>query len=218
MCLGVLMKKAIFAIIFPLSGCAQPYYHTLSVSEQIAKGCREAGYQDKEFNDCVKAAGDSYKKESEKRKRELSTAQKQQEKIQADKDKAKCREYGLKYGTKEFAGCMMNIEAARNNDVVKQKLIDEQAQLQQERRESLRNSIQNANQWNSLANPSNGFINTSPLATFMAAKSRADAASQLIDNGYDTNDVNAILPQTPPKPRQIDCNRFEDSISCTERY
>jgi hypothetical protein len=87
----------------------------------------------------------------------------------------------------------------------------------QEKRGNLKRALQNAELWNSMANPSGGFINTSPLATFMAAKSRADATSQLIDNGYDANSINALLPQAPPKPRRINCDRFGSSISCTEQ-
>ncbi len=113
-------SKTIAIMLLLLSGCGQPYNYQ-TPEEKISQQCTEAGYIDKEFDDCISSATKAYKIEAARQEKEFAKARKQAEKQRLaalkaihDADKEKCSGYGFKNGTDKFAACMQNIENSRN--------------------------------------------------------------------------------------------------------
>lgn len=148
-----------FWLIIPILSACTPQNTYQSPRDQIVQKCTAAGYKDKEFDDCVSTATDAYIAEFNRQ-----TAQENQERIKAEKaakaaqladDSAKCKGYGFKKGTKDFAGCMMQIEqtrqqAQRQQEVLtaqmaaqQQAIAIQQQALQQQRAQELGNNISN---------------------------------------------------------------------------
>lgn len=126
--MGCFMRKliTILSCLLPITACTPPYNYQ-SPHDQIVQKCTEAGYKDKEFDDCVTSATKAYNEELakqqkaeaaeiERRNKESIRMQKEAKARQLAEDSGKCKDYGFKRGTKDFAACMMQIEQARKQD------------------------------------------------------------------------------------------------------
>ena len=110
------MRYALVSCLL-LAACApvpQNIYKT--PHEQFMQKCSEAGFKDKEFEDCVSSATNAYNEDLAARKKEIAieVERRNQESIKARKDAEKrqlaaedekCIGNGLKKGTASFATC-----------------------------------------------------------------------------------------------------------------
>lgn len=131
---------ALIVLLF-MSGCAPQY---VSPHDLIVQDCTKAGYQDKELDKCIKVATETYIKEfnriekenakaQERARKELAKAQEQARQAQLKADKDKCRSFGFKTGTSQFASCMLQVEQQRISLIAQERQIQanrESAEMQ----------------------------------------------------------------------------------------
>jgi len=108
-----------------LAACG-PQYNYQSPHELIVQKCTEYGYKDKEFDDCVSSARKAYNEEITRQEKEYAKQQKEIKKRRLEADSTKCKDYGFKKGTKDFASCMMQIELSRKQEQQQHALVAQQ--------------------------------------------------------------------------------------------
>jgi len=156
--------KFLLALLF-ISACQNQYKPEPTPYELIAQQCA-ATYQAKELEECIAAANKAYEKEEAKRRKEEqaeierrnkeSLRQQKEEKMrQLAADGQKCKDYGFKKGTKDFASCMMQIEQARVQEaraqealatqqaIANQQMAIAQQQMEENRRAQRAQNFQN---------------------------------------------------------------------------
>jgi hypothetical protein len=205
---------AALIFIFVLAGCANNRH---PLEQEFTQACLAEGHS--AGSDTFKACMDSRWLERQKQINEAyrqvdarrAKAEKEMAAAQLKADKAQCKKYGLKSGTKDFANCLMNLETQRQ-------MLAQQQQLQanrQQRLNALNESMKRQAYLKSLDTglPTNGNM----LARMGAAQNDADIRMQMQELGMDSSMYEPYKPTPTPKgPRSIHCDRTNLGIDCTE--
>jgi chromosome condensin MukBEF ATPase and DNA-binding subunit MukB len=125
-----------------LLGCAN---HMHPLQQEFTKACLDAGHIDQspEFTSCMDAHWSERQKQISEAYRQVEVRKEKAEKEAAERqlkdDKAQCKDYGLKAGTKNFASCLIQLSADRKaltQRQAQQEMIREQIQQQARNRQT----------------------------------------------------------------------------------